>query len=122
MGTPWAANAPLHPGGHETADSQCVELEVPLKMGHCAGQEDLRTVLSWSPTWLQTVVVGVGSAGFVAQNNVVVVLHKLEARVHVLMEAMRSGTRFIVAPTGGLKNIVEDDFTDLWTDGKMTVE
>ena len=68
------------------------------------------------------MVVGVGSAGFVAQNNVVVVLHKLEARVHVLMEAMRSGTRFIVAPTGGLKNIVEDDFTDLWTDGKMTVE
>ena len=37
MGTPWAANAPLHPGGHETADSQCVELELPFKMGHCAG-------------------------------------------------------------------------------------
>ena len=40
----------------------------------------------------------------------------------MLLEAMRSGRRFIVAPTGGLKNIVEDRFTDLWTDGKMIVE
>ena len=40
----------------------------------------------------------------------------------IMMEAMRSGTRLIVAPTGGLKNIAEDGFTDLWTDGKMTVE
>ena len=38
------------------------------------------------------------------------------------IEAMRSGTRFIVTPTGGLKDIVEDGFADLWTDGKMTAE
>ena len=38
------------------------------------------------------------------------------------MEAMRSGTRFIVTPTGGLKNIAEDGFIDLWMDGKMTVK
>ena len=34
------------------------------------------------------------------------------------MEAMR----FILTPTGGLKDIVEDGLIDLWTDGKMTVE
>ena len=37
---------------------------------------------------------------------------------HVQMEAMR----FILTPTGGLKDIVEDGLIDLWTDGKMTVE
>ena len=43
-------------------------------------------------------------------------------RRHVQMEAVRSGTRFIVAPSGGLKDIVEDGLLDFWTDGKMTVE
>ena len=27
----------MHPGGHETVDSEFVELEVIFKMGHCAG-------------------------------------------------------------------------------------
>ena len=93
-------------------------------------------------TELHVVVVGAESPGFVAQTKVVVVLRKLkgsgvfctarqtrlhaatrwEPCRHVQMEAMRSGTRFILAPTGGLKDTVEDGLIDLWTDGKMTVE
>ena len=93
-------------------------------------------------TELPLVVLAVGSTGFVAQTRVVAVLRKLkgrrvlgsarrtrlhvatrwEPRRHVKMEAMRSATRFIVAPTGGLKDIVEDGLIDLSTDGKMTVE
>ena len=38
------------------------------------------------------------------------------------MEAMHSGTQFILAPTGGLNDILEDGFIDLWTDAKITVE
>ena len=69
-------------------------------------------------TELQMAVGGVGSAGFVAQTKVgftqvgrssSVLLCSPDAIGHVLMEAMRSGTRSIVAPTGGLKNIAEDD-------------
>ena len=91
---------------------------------------------------LQMVVFGVGTTGFVALARAVAVLGKLEGNGvfcsarrmrlhvatkwepcgHVLLEAMCSGRRFIVAPTGGLKNTAEDRFTDLWTDGKMTVE
>ena len=87
-------------------------------------------------TELHVVVVGVESSGFVAQTKVVAVLRKLngsglfctarrtrlhaairwEPCRHVQMEAMRSGTRFILAPTGGLKDIAEDGL------GKMTVE
>ena len=37
MGTPWAADEHMHPGGHETVDSECVEVDVLFKMGHCAG-------------------------------------------------------------------------------------
>lgn len=38
------------------------------------------------------------------------------------MEAMRFGTLPIVAPTGGLKDTVEDGVNGLWTDKEMTVE
>jgi len=40
----------------------------------------------------------------------------------VQMEAMRVGTLPIVAPTGGLKDTVEDGVNGLWTDAEMTVE
>jgi len=40
----------------------------------------------------------------------------------VQMEAMRMGTLPIVAPTGGLKDTVEDGVNGLWTDAEMTVE
>merc|ERR1719373_150941 len=40
----------------------------------------------------------------------------------VQMEAMRMGTLPIVAPTGGLKDTVEDGVNGLWTDMEMTVE
>jgi granule-bound starch synthase len=40
----------------------------------------------------------------------------------VQMEAMRVGTCAIVAPTGGLKDTVEDDINGIWTDAEMTVE
>jgi len=40
----------------------------------------------------------------------------------VQMEAMRLGTLPIVAPTGGLKDTVEDGVNGLWTDCEMTVE
>jgi len=40
----------------------------------------------------------------------------------VQMEAMRVGTCAIVAPTGGLKDTVEDNVNGLWTDSEMTVE
>ncbi|CAE7357265.1 WAXY [Symbiodinium pilosum] len=40
----------------------------------------------------------------------------------VQMEAMRLGTLPIVAPTGGLKDTVEDGLNGLWTDSEMTVE
>lgn len=40
----------------------------------------------------------------------------------VQMEAMRLGTLPIVAPTGGLKDTVEDGLNGLWTDAEMTVE
>ena len=37
MGTPWAEDEHMHPGCHETVDSECVEMDVLFKMGHCAG-------------------------------------------------------------------------------------
>ncbi|CAK9105298.1 unnamed protein product, partial [Durusdinium trenchii] len=40
----------------------------------------------------------------------------------VQMEAMRLGTLPIVAPTGGLKDTVEDGVNGLWTEKEMTVE
>merc|ERR1719446_1116306 len=40
----------------------------------------------------------------------------------VQMEAMRMGTLPIVAPTGGLKDTVEDGLNGIWTDSEMTVE
>ncbi|CAJ1396718.1 unnamed protein product [Effrenium voratum] len=40
----------------------------------------------------------------------------------VQMEAMRLGTCPIVAPTGGLKDTVEDGLNGIWTDSEMTVE
>merc|ERR1719420_1556320 len=40
----------------------------------------------------------------------------------VQMEAMRFGTLPIVAPTGGLKDTVEDGVNGLWTDTEMGVE
>jgi len=40
----------------------------------------------------------------------------------VQMEAMRMGTLPIVAPTGGLKDTVEDGMNGLWTDKEMSVE
>jgi len=40
----------------------------------------------------------------------------------VQMEAMRVGTCPIVAPTGGLKDTVEDGLNGIWTDAEMTVE
>jgi granule-bound starch synthase len=40
----------------------------------------------------------------------------------VQMEAMRLGTLPIVAPTGGLKDTVEDGVNGLWTDAERTVE
>jgi glycogen synthase len=38
------------------------------------------------------------------------------------MEAMRMGTLPIIAPTGGLKDTVEDDVTCFWCDSEMTCE
>merc|ERR1712022_20628 len=40
----------------------------------------------------------------------------------VQMEAMRMGTLPIVAPTGGLKDTVEDGVTGFWSDSEMTSE
>jgi len=40
----------------------------------------------------------------------------------VQMEAMRMGTLPIVAPTGGLKDTIEDGVNGIWTDDTMTVE
>merc|ERR1719321_6934 len=40
----------------------------------------------------------------------------------VQMEAMRLGTVPIVAPTGGLRDSVEDGVTGFWTDKEMTDE
>jgi len=40
----------------------------------------------------------------------------------VQMEAMRVGTCAIVAPTGGLKDTVEDDLNGIWTDAEMTCD
>merc|ERR1719321_2641772 len=40
----------------------------------------------------------------------------------VQMEAMRFGTLPIVAPTGGLKDTVEDDVTGFWMDSEMITE
>jgi len=40
----------------------------------------------------------------------------------VKMEAMRMGTLPIVAPTGGLKDTVEDGVTGFWSDTEMTSE
>merc|ERR1719171_209610 len=40
----------------------------------------------------------------------------------VQMEAMRFGTLPIVAPTGGLRDSVEDDVTGFWSDSEMTSE
>merc|ERR1719436_1390873 len=40
----------------------------------------------------------------------------------VQMEAMRMGTLPIVAPTGGLKDTVDDGVNGLWTDAEMTLE
>merc|ERR1719262_1893919 len=40
----------------------------------------------------------------------------------VQMEAMRMGTIPIVAPTGGLKDSVEDGVTGFWSDSEMTME
>lgn len=40
----------------------------------------------------------------------------------VQMEAMRVGTCPIVAPTGGLKDTVEDGLNGIWTDAQMTME
>jgi len=40
----------------------------------------------------------------------------------VQMEAMRLGTLPIVAPTGGLKDTVEDGVNGIWTDSEMSVE
>jgi len=40
----------------------------------------------------------------------------------VQMEAMRVGTLPIVAPTGGLRDTVEDGVNGIWTDAEMTVE
>merc|ERR1719160_1894741 len=40
----------------------------------------------------------------------------------VQMEAMRLGTLPIVAPTGGLKDTVEDDVTGFWSSAEMTTE
>jgi len=40
----------------------------------------------------------------------------------VQMEAMRMGTLPIVAPTGGLRDTVEDGVNGIWTDCEMTVE
>eukprot|EP00443_Scrippsiella_acuminata_P063116 CAMPEP_0115390706 /NCGR_PEP_ID=MMETSP0271-20121206/10338_1 /TAXON_ID=71861 /ORGANISM="Scrippsiella trochoidea, Strain CCMP3099" /LENGTH=827 /DNA_ID=CAMNT_0002814253 /DNA_START=55 /DNA_END=2538 /DNA_ORIENTATION=- len=40
----------------------------------------------------------------------------------VQMEAMRMGTLPIVAPTGGLRDTVEDGINGIWTDAEMTVE
>merc|ERR1719375_2076704 len=40
----------------------------------------------------------------------------------VQMEAMRFGTLPIVAPTGGLKDTVEDGVSGFWSDSEMTME
>eukprot|EP00439_Symbiodinium_sp_Y106_P015296 s8233_g2.t1 len=110
------------------------------------GSDFLLVVLMEVPDGMERhmVVVGVGCAGFVAQTEAVPDLSTLKGsgvfcsarrtRLHVAtrrapcghvqMEAMRSGMRFIVAPTGGLRDIVEHGLIDLWTGGtsKVTVE
>lgn len=101
-------------------------------------------------TELQMVVVGAGRADLVAQTKAVekqfpnklfyagwmgaeryallagcdytLLPSRWEPCGLVQMEAMRLGTLPIVAPTGGLKDTVEDGLNGLWTDGEMTVE
>ena len=73
-------------------------------------------------TELQMAVVGVGSAGFVAQTETATFLRKLESsgvnrsadrkRLHHTTRReprgpVQMGTRFIVTPAGGLKDTVE---------------
>ncbi|CAE7920096.1 unnamed protein product [Symbiodinium necroappetens] len=142
MGTQRAADEQKCPRGHETVDpEQRVELEVLFKMGQTAGSlnnvkervspsdmnfatEAMRLVAKMGSnfleadgddTELQMAVVGIGRTGVVVKTNVVALIHKLEG--------YGSGAQFIVAPTGGLKDTVEDGVPhDFWTDGMMTVE
>jgi len=101
-------------------------------------------------TELQVVIVGAGRADLVAQTKAVekkfpgkffyagwmgperyallagcdytVLPSRWEPCGLVQMEAMRMGTLPIVAPTGGLRDTVEDGVNGLWTDAEMTVE
>ena len=101
-------------------------------------------------TEIQVVVVGAGRADLVAQTKAVekkypskfffagwmgperyallaacdytLLPSRWEPCGLVQMEAMRLGTLPIVAPTGGLKDTVEDGVNGLWTDKEMSVE
>jgi granule-bound starch synthase len=101
-------------------------------------------------TELQVVIVGAGRADLIAQTRAVekkfpnkffyagwmgperysllaacdytLLPSRWEPCGLVQMEAMRVGTCPIVAPTGGLKDTVEDDLNGIWTDAEMTVE
>eukprot|EP00441_Pelagodinium_beii_P033163 CAMPEP_0197642758 /NCGR_PEP_ID=MMETSP1338-20131121/16322_1 /TAXON_ID=43686 ORGANISM="Pelagodinium beii, Strain RCC1491" /NCGR_SAMPLE_ID=MMETSP1338 /ASSEMBLY_ACC=CAM_ASM_000754 /LENGTH=778 /DNA_ID=CAMNT_0043215927 /DNA_START=62 /DNA_END=2398 /DNA_ORIENTATION=+ len=110
--------------------------------------ESLVTILE--DTDLQVVIVGAGRADLIAQTRAVekkfpgkffyagwmgperyallaacdytLLPSRWEPCGLVQMEAMRVGTCPIVAPTGGLKDTVEDDLNGIWTDSEMTVE
>ena len=95
-----------------------LRLEVLMKVPDVTELQMLQALVSWPRATSRLLYGSWKSARGTRQH----VATSWEPRGHVLMEAMRSGTRFIVTPTGGLKDIVEDGFADLWTDGKMTAE
>jgi len=110
--------------------------------------ESLMNVLE--TTEMQVVIVGAGRADLIAQTRAVekkfpkkffyagwmgperyallagcdytLLPSRWEPCGLVQMEAMRVGTCAIVAPTGGLKDTVEDDLNGIWLDAEMTVE
>merc|ERR1719356_814560 len=101
-------------------------------------------------TELQVVIVGAGRADLIAQTKAVekkfpskfvyggwmgperyallagcdytLLPSRWEPCGLVQMEAMRMGTLPIVAPTGGLKDTVEDGLNGIWTDSEMSLE
>merc|ERR1719498_1962779 len=60
--------------------------------------------------------------GVIAACDYVIFTSRWEPCGLVQMEAMRLGSVPIVAPTGGLKDTVEDGVTGFWSDAPMTAE
>eukprot|EP00435_Cladocopium_sp_Y103_P019215 s3923_g4.t1 len=119
-------------------------------IGRLDSQKGYDLLLESLDTEMQVVIVGAGRADLVAQTKAVekkfpdkffyagwmgperyallagcdftLLPSRWEPCGLVQMEAMRLGTLPIVAPTGGLKDTVEDGVNGLWTEKEMTVE